>query len=302
MEPAEGILLVDKPAGPTSHDVVVQVRKALDLRRAGHAGTLDPFATGLLIVCLGRATRLARFIGGGTKLYEGSIRLGLSTDTDDITGRSLPASSRGSPELLSFHRLHQAAASLIGDQRQRPPAFSAKKIAGVPAHRRARRGQPVKLEPVFVTVHEFEIMELDGSSARFRALVSPGTYLRALARDLGEKLGIGACLESLRRLGSGPFRIEDAVPTELPAPELASRVIPPSRVPLGFPTLELSQEQTSKVLEGQTVLRSESTEGGEDIAVRLMDPEGRLVGIGRLFPDGQGSSIVRPEVVFHAHN
>jgi tRNA pseudouridine55 synthase len=296
----DGVLLVDKPGGPTSHDVVVLVRRAMGAGRAGHAGTLDPFATGLLIVCLGRATRLARFLGGGSKSYEGVIRLGLATDTDDVTGRPLrpPCASIPSPD-----ELMRAAGSLRGAQLQTPPVFSAKKIGGVAAHRRARRGRPVLLRPVPVTVQSFEITGVIGQRVSFTAVVSPGTYVRALARDLGETLGIGACLENLRRTGSGWFRVDEAAAPTAPPEELSRRLLAIEDVPLGLPDVRLSSGEAVRLSRGQAVAcpSAGTVTLPASGLVRLLGPQGRLVGIGRTSRGEAGSLRLDPEVVLTPH-
>jgi tRNA pseudouridine55 synthase len=186
------VFLVAKPAGPTSHDVVDQVRRALGTRRVGHLGTLDPFAEGLLVLVTGRATRLATFAAGWEKAYEGVIRFGATTDTDDGTGRVLTTSD-GWRELKRA-AVEQTFAALRGAQEQRPPAFSAVKIDGVRAHKRARRGETVAPAARPVDVRELELIDWTPPDARFRATVSAGTYLRSLARDAGAALGCGAHL------------------------------------------------------------------------------------------------------------
>lgn len=207
---SDGLLLVDKAPGPTSHDVVDRARRAYALRRVGHAGTLDPFASGLLLVLLGRATRLAQYLVGLRKTYEGRIRLGVVTDTDDRTGTVVRTSEEW--RSLSDARLAGAMAEFLGVQLQRPPAYSAKKTSGQRAHRLARKGAAVELAPASVDVRRFDLRTREGASVTFVADVGSGTYLRALARDLGERLGCGAHLEDLRRTRVGTFPVESAVP------------------------------------------------------------------------------------------
>jgi tRNA pseudouridine55 synthase len=224
-------VLVDKPAGPTSHDVVQRVRRLLATRAVGHTGTLDPFATGLLVVLVGRATRLARFVEAQPKTYLATTRLGLATDTDDHTGAPLgpPADVSG----VSEAEVRAALAGFLGAQRQRPPRYSAKHVEGERSYRRARRGEAVDPAETDVTVHRVELVSFVPPGLSFRVTVSAGTYVRALARDLGRQLGVGAHLAALRREAIGPLRVEDAVPLEqltalghLPALELDA----PSRV------------------------------------------------------------------------
>jgi tRNA pseudouridine55 synthase len=206
---------VDKPVGPTSHDVVAAARRAFHTGRVGHGGTLDPFASGLLLLFLGRSTRLMPYLVGLPKHYEGTIHLGVCTDTDDPQGRVV-SEDQGWRD-VDDARLAEAAAALTGTVSQVPPVYSAKKVGGVPAHRRVRRGEAVTLEPSEVEILRFEISGRAGPLARFAAEVGSGTYLRALARDLGAALGCGAHLEALRRTRVGPFDVRDAVaPTQFP--------------------------------------------------------------------------------------
>jgi tRNA pseudouridine55 synthase len=202
------MLLADKPEGPTSHDVVDRVRRVYGVRKVGHAGTLDPFASGLLVLLLGRATRLARFVRDLAKCYEGVVRLGETTETDDHTGAV--TRSEGGWELLSDETVQAAMASLVGRYLQRPPAFSAKKLDGERAYRRARRGEALDMPPVEVDVTAFEMTAREGADVGFRCSVGSGTYVRGLARDLGEALGCGGYLRVLRRTAVGEHRVEEA--------------------------------------------------------------------------------------------
>ncbi len=205
---ANGLLIVDKPAGMTSHDVVAITRRIFGEKSVGHLGTLDPMATGVLPLVLGRYTRLAQFYGDSIKGYEGEIRFGFSTDTYDADGE--PTSETRDTSRLSLEGIRATARDLLGPQHQTPPAYSAKKIGGVPAYRLARRNQEVKLEAVPVEVHEFEIPKYSADRARFRVLVSSGTYVRCLAHELGQRLGVGAHLSALRRTRVGEFAAEQA--------------------------------------------------------------------------------------------
>jgi tRNA pseudouridine55 synthase len=202
------VLVVDKPAGPTSHDVVDHVRRSLRLRRAGHTGTLDPFATGVLPVCVGKATRLARFLTAGEKTYRATARLGFATTTDDGTGTPLSA-----PRPVSVDRaaVEAAARALVGAQMQVPPAYSAKRSGGERLYDLARRGVAVERPPVPVVIHSLEVRRVDGDEVEIEVRCGPGTYVRALARDLGERLGTGAHLVALRRVRSGTFGEEAAI-------------------------------------------------------------------------------------------
>ena len=204
----DGVLVVDKPAGPTSHDVVDHVRRSLRLKRAGHTGTLDPFATGVLPVCVGKATRLARFLAAGEKTYRATARLGFATTTDDGTGAPLSA-----PREVSVDRaqVEAAARTLVGEQMQVPPAYSAKRSGGERLYDLARRGVAVERLPVRVVVYALEVRGVDGAEVEMEVRCAAGTYVRALARDLGERLGTGAHLVALRRTRSGTFGEEAAV-------------------------------------------------------------------------------------------
>jgi len=198
----DGLLVVDKAAGPTSHDVVQQARRALDLRRIGHTGTLDPMATGVLVLMLGGATRLAPQMAGHVKIYQGEGRLGWATDTYDRTGKTVGPES--SVALPGPARLVAEAATLTGTLLQSPPAYSARKVDGVPLYRHARRGHKVEGKAVMVNIRRFTV-EPDGEDLfRFIAEVSAGTYIRSLIHDLGQQLGCGAHLGSLRRTQAGP--------------------------------------------------------------------------------------------------
>jgi len=199
---------VAKPAGPTSHDVVDIVRRALGEQRVGHLGTLDPFAKGLLVLVVGRATRLAPFAAEWPKAYEGVIRLGITTDTDDATGAVVATAPWTG---VTPAQLAAVIGSFRGGYEQRPPAYSAVKIEGERAYRRARRGETVEPEARPVEIRELELVEAAVPDLQFRATVSAGTYLRSLARDIGAALGCGAHLTALRRTAVGPLRLADAV-------------------------------------------------------------------------------------------
>lgn len=201
----EGLLLVDKPAGMTSHDVVAIARRALGERRIGHAGTLDPFATGLLVLLVGRMTRLLPYLDGEPKVYEARIQFGSETDTDDVTGRNVREAR--APIRADVDR---AIDTLTGTLEQEPPAYSAKQLGGQRAYDAARRGTPVKLPPARVTVHNWDVKARTTDTLDVIITCSGGTYVRALARDLGRRAGSAAHLAKLRRRRSGPFDVRDA--------------------------------------------------------------------------------------------
>lgn len=201
-----GLLLVDKPGGVTSHAVVERVRRATGTTRIGHAGTLDPFATGLLVLLVGRVTRLAPYLDAEPKVYRATIRFGTRTTTDDLEGEVIERAP--APEQSIVER---AIGGLTGDLLQRPPAYSAKQIGGVRAYAAARRGAPLALEPAAVVVHEWLVMRREGSDLEVQITCSGGTYIRALARDLGEATGSAAHVAALRRLRIGRFDVAQAV-------------------------------------------------------------------------------------------
>jgi tRNA pseudouridine55 synthase len=202
---------VDKPRGKTSHDVVEAVRRLIGFRQIGHLGTLDPLATGVLVLALGRATRLARFYAGRRKRYSCAVRFGFATDTYDADGEALGPDTAPA---LDAGRLQALAAQFVGKTQQTPPSFSAKKIHGRPAHELARKNKPVKLEPVEVEVFEFRLTSVEGSLARFVVECGAGTYIRSLAHDLGKLHGSGAHLAEIVRTAVGEFTLDHAAPLD----------------------------------------------------------------------------------------
>jgi tRNA pseudouridine55 synthase len=202
-----GLIVIDKPAGITSHDVVARLRKIAGERSIGHLGTLDPMATGVLPLLLGKFTRLAQYFSTAEKTYTGTIRFGFATDTYDAEGA--PAGPDTSP-VLTLEQIRAAAARFHGELEQMPPPFSAKKIAGHPAYKLARQGKPVELKPATVRITSFEITGLDGANAGFSMSISAGGYVRSVAHELGQDLGCGAHLGSLRRIQAGVFTLADA--------------------------------------------------------------------------------------------
>ena len=203
----DALAVIDKPGGMTSHDVVSRLRKITGERSIGHLGTLDPMATGVLPLVLGRFTRLAQFFNSADKSYTGTIRFGYATDTFDAEGE--PVGDRVEPA-LTLDQVRAAAARFRGEMEQMPPAFSAKKVGGVPAYKMAREGKPVELKPVTISISSFEITELNGREAGFQMSVSAGGYVRAVAHELGQDVGCGAHLSSLRRTQAGPFTLAHA--------------------------------------------------------------------------------------------
>ena len=240
-------MLVAKPAGPTSHDVVDGVRRALGEQRVGHLGTLDPFAKGLLVLVVGRATRLAPFAAEWPKSYDGVIRLGVTTDTDDLTGNVVATASWTG---ITPAELAEVIERFRGRHEQTPPAYSAVKVAGERAYRRARRGETVALEPRSVDIRELEIVEAAVPDLQFRATVSAGTYLRALARDIGAALGCGAHLAALRRTAVGPLQLEDAVPPEA----VTARTVRDAAILVAhMPRQEVDKEERDALIHGRPI-------------------------------------------------
>jgi len=271
------VALVAKPGGPTSHDVVDQVRRALGLRRVGHLGTLDPFAAGLLVVVVGRATRLAPYAADWTKSYEGVIRLGRTTATDDATGPTAGASDAW--RSLDRARVEAALARFRGAYVQRPPAYSAVKVEGERAYRRARRGEPVALAARPVEVSALELVRFAPPDVAFRATVSGGTYLRGLARDVGEELGCGAHLATLVRTRVGPFRLEEGVaPERLTAGDLRD----PATLVAELPRRDLDDAGRTAVMHGRPVPAGMGEEGrvalfADGHLVAVAEREGELL-------------------------
>jgi tRNA pseudouridine55 synthase len=226
----EGVLLVDKPGEHTSHDVIARLRGKLRMRKIGHAGTLDPMATGLLIVLIGKATRVSQFIISLDKEYEGTIELGRTTDSQDAEGETME--TRPVPELTPA-QVQAAIQGFLGDQYQIPPMFSAIKIGGVPLYKKARQGEEVEREPRFIRVMSWDMTRFASPHIDFRLRCTKGTYVRTLAHDLGTKLGCGAHLSALRRTATDRFNVSQALTMEqieaLSIPEIEKRLIPVSQ-------------------------------------------------------------------------
>ncbi len=281
---------MDKPAGPTSHDVVARVRRALKTRAVGHTGTLDPFATGLLVVLVGRATRLARFVEQQAKTYLATAKLGVTTTTDDLLGEPTGEGTGGTPERA---QVAAALAGFLGPQRQRPPAFSAKRVGGERSYEKARRGELLTLAEVDIVVHAVELVGYDFPEVRFRATVSAGTYLRGIARDLGERLGTGAHLTALRREAIGALHVEQAIPLDRLAEGVA--VLPPLAVLGHMARVNLTDADVKVIGFGQAVRTDHPPAGTAEQAVAAVAEGERLIAIGRV-----RESWFHPEVVLEA--
>jgi tRNA pseudouridine55 synthase len=279
----DGILLVDKPAGFTSHDVVAIARGATRTRRIGHTGTLDPFATGLLVLLVGQATRLAQYVDGEPKVYEATIAFGSETDTDDLTG-----TVRRTAALPDGSAIDQAIERLTGTIDQQPPDYSAKLSGGVRAYDAARKGAPLALEPTRVTVHRWTILSREAASITARIECSGGTYIRALGRDLGRLTGSAAHVTGLRRLGSGPFSVGVATSVDdLRAGRYS--LVQMTEAIASMPRQSLTPEEIGRVSHGNPV---PATVGGERAA--LTSPDGALVAIAHLVGANWQPSTVFP--------
>ena len=264
----DGLLLVDKPAGMTSHDVVDRARRALRTKRVGHAGTLDPFATGLLVLLVGRATRLLPYVDGEPKVYEATIRFGAETNTDDLTGEVTRTATPPSHEAVE-----RALGTLTGEIDQLPPAFSAKQVGGQRAYVAARRGEALALAPVRVRVHSWELRGWDGDHLRATIVCGGGTYIRALARDLGRATGSAAHLVALRRVASGRFEVGDAVSVDA----ISETALRPAVDALPAVTrVRMDDAERARIGRGMTITRDDADAG--DIAA-LLDSTGELVAI-----------------------
>lgn len=264
----DGLLLVDKPAGMTSHDVVATVRRAVGQPRIGHAGTLDPFATGLLVLLLGRGTRLIPYLDAEPKVYDATIRFGAATDTDDATGTVVREAGLPDPAAVDA-----ATATMIGDLEQRPPAYSAKQQGGVRAYAAARRGTPLDLAPATVRVHAWTIRAHRGAELDVTIVCGGGTYVRALARDLGETVGSAAHLVSLRRIRAGRFDVADAQGLDA-VEEGRARILPPHAAVAHLPERQLDEAERHLVVHGRAV----AARGDADVAA--LTHAGRLVAVG----------------------
>ena len=302
----DGLILVHKPEGPTSHDIVVRLRRTLGIRRIGHFGTLDPFASGLLLAGVGKATRLFPFFSASDKTYRGRIRLGIATDTYDRTGTVL---SRMSPSSWPpVEDVRRAIDGLTGEILQSPPPFSAKKILGRPSYAYARRRLEVEPQPCRVKVHAFLLKNYNPPDVDFEVACSAGTYIRSMARDLGTALGCGAHLADLVRTAVGPYRLEEALSLETLA-GLAEEgrggeaLIPLDRLLPHLPRVVLSSEDLLRVKNGRplaalpgslVLLEAGRPPSNEPPAVRLIGPEGNLVALARF---GPGESSLFPFLV-----
>ena len=290
----DAVLIIDKPAGMTSHDVVARVRRIVGEKSVGHLGTLDPMATGVLPLVLGRFTRLAQFYNEADKRYEGTIRFGWATDTYDAQGQPLEPKVSAN---FTLQQVQEAAAEFIGEISQYPPPFSAKKIAGIPAHRLARKGQPVELRPKQVEIKELEFFGCDCQNVGFRAWVSSGTYLRSLAHDLGKKLGTGGHLAALKRTAVREFTIDEAHRLEqLEQSQAANRLdqlfLHPRLILPEFPAVVASPESAARIRHGGAVNLPEFSKAA---TVRVFAGQRELLAIAKRV----AGTLFQPKVVLH---
>ena len=296
MHPLDGVLVIDKPAGPTSHDVVARARRALREKRIGHTGTLDPMATGVLPLVMGRATRLASLLSSTDKTYEAGVRLGSATDTYDAAERLAAGEAPPDAPALDPAEIEEALARFRGTFPQMPPPYSAKKVGGVRAYKLARKQQPTALTAVQVTVRELTLLGVEDGLVRLRVTGTAGFYVRSLAHDLGLALGCGAHLESLRRTRAGTFGLDRAVlldDLDRGPDELLLRLIPLTDLLPDLPTARLTPRGAQRASHGNSVSPEDFFVVGRGPLVRLLDPGGCLLGIAEAGPDG----LLRPSIV-----
>jgi len=306
----DGALIIDKPAGMTSHDVVARVRRVTGQRRVGHTGTLDPFATGVLVMLVGRATRLAQFLSGADKEYEAVIRLGYATDTGDITGVRIE-SDAGVQTTLSFSKeeIESALTSLRGEIEQTPPMYSAKKVGGRKLYELARRGQEIERKPVRVNISAFESLaqgdamitahEDDSNDLRVRVVCSAGTYIRTLAEDFGRQLGVGSHVAELRRTRAGPLSIAEAVTLDqlsalAESLKMDAALISTDAAISHLPAASLSDDEVARTLHGVGLQIEDASPWPDGQPVRMRDDDGELVAVGTY---DEARRFLHPKVV-----
>jgi tRNA pseudouridine55 synthase len=273
--PLGGVLVVDKPAGWTSHDVVGRVRRLAGLRQVGHAGTLDPMATGVLLLCVGRATRLLEYLTDLPKTYLAEVTLGAATDTYDAEGE---VTARQPVPVLSQEQIDAALDAFRGAIMQRPPAYSALKRDGVALYKRARAGEQVEIEPRPVTVYALDLLAFDGQTVQLRVHCGAGTYVRSIAHDLGQALGCGGHLSALRRTAVGGFTVDDAATLEQLAESgaLAAALLPADAAVAHLARVDMSEAEAARLLHGQAVIGVDVQPAGP---ARAYGPDERFLGI-----------------------
>ena len=286
-----GLLVLDKPGGMTSHDAVAIVRRATGERSVGHLGTLDPLATGVLPLLLGRYTRLAQFFGAAEKRYEGTIRFGWATDSFDAEGEAVSAPQ---PLMQTLDQLRALATQFAGEVDQMPPVFSAKKINGVPAYKLARAGKEAAVKPARITIHGFALTELVGETASFTMHLSAGGYVRSVAHELGQLVGCGAHLASLRRTAAGPFTFREAISlAELKTltPEaIEERTIHPRLLLPEMPSVTVDEQVAGRIRNG---MQANVPEFSRAPLVKLFTGQRDLLAVARRV----AGTLVQPTVV-----
>lgn len=290
-----GILVIDKPAGWTSHDVVNKARRILQEKRIGHTGTLDPLATGVLVLCLGKATRLVRYLESDDKAYTAQLKLGITTETLDSEGKVLDTREYTPP---SLERIKEVLAGFQGAISQRPPAFSALKVSGIPSYRLARQGTPPKHGERTVTILSIDLLEYRDPLIRFSVQCSKGTYVRTLCADIGERLGMGAHLTSLIRTQAGQFGLEQAITLERLAEMAAggnggSALIPPEEALHKLRSVIVDRVAAERIAHGSSleIPADGLPEGGSD-PIRILGHDGQLLAVARVH-----DRLLQPETV-----
>ncbi len=295
-----GVLVVDKPVGMTSHDVVQAIRNGTGLRRAGHTGTLDPRASGVLVILVGPAVRLSEYVSASDKRYQAIIRMGGTTDTFDAEGKVTPTES---PVNVTEEQFEEALKTFVGEIEQTPPAYSAVKVQGRKAYEMARKGEEVDLAPRIITVHHLEVLEWAPPEVVIDVHCSSGTYVRSLANDLGVKLGCGAYLVGLRRTKSGRFSLRDATPLRklqeaFQAGNWYQYLIPAAEALGDWPAVELNPDEVEGIRHGHRVKVKDGD--SDETKVRGVSTQGELVALMELVINEDGSRDWQPKKVFFA--
>ncbi len=291
----DGVLNLNKPAGMTSHDIVVKVRSLLQEKRIGHTGTLDPLATGVLVLCVGRATRIAQYLEAGEKEYRAILRLGVTTDTLDAEGRVLATRAYIPPER---QKILDVLLRFIGTIMQRPPVYSAVKVGGIPSYRLAREGRAKPLEPRLVKISRIELLAYDDPFMTLAVTCSKGTYIRSLCAEIGDALETGAHLTGLERTRSGCFRIEHAITLQelaglVTAGNSMDAIMPIDEALADSPSVPVSDEEAARVLHGNQISCPNTLKNTSGDLVRLHSPAGKLLALARI-----RSGLLKPELVF----
>jgi tRNA pseudouridine55 synthase len=295
--PYHGLLVLDKPGGMTSRDAVDRAQRWFPRgTKIGHTGTLDPLATGVLVLCVGAATRLTEYVQDMAKTYDAGILLGFRSDTDDADGHITPANIASPPDRATVRaRLDE----FLGEIRQVPPAYSAAKVTGRRAYDLARRGAEVSLQARTVHIYGIDLLFFSWPQLQIIVCCGKGTYIRSLARDLGERLGCGGFIETLRRTQVGPFTLADAVPLDAPAPVALARLQPPAAAVAELPRVDVLAQQAQRLRQGQRAqpvrVGSKDSPPPANAEVAVFGPGGDLVGVGRL--DGAGSALAPVKIL-----